>query len=169
MEFLSKLFRNNQKTRIAIAVFVVALLAFFAIGPRTCKAEQTLTAEVGSAIVRGAAPTVGLTLGFPNAGPVKTDYEFGVQLVGSSDYEGESQPNAIMVHAALVDGFGPFEMGLGLYGHNVDWAYNCSFGFHLLARYRFTEHLGLQWRHYSTAGSCSPNPGRDIISVGWRF
>ena len=75
----------------------------------------------------------------------------------------------IQVHAQIVDGWKRAEMGLGFYYQNVPQEYSCQFGFHLLARYRVTERISVQWRHSSSAGSCLPNAGRDLVTVGWRF
>lgn len=165
MKFLGKLFQNPKQVVVLITVFVLLLLLLFSVKSR----GSDLTVEGGAALLRGETPTLGLTITWPQAGPVDTDYELGFQLVGQSDGDSGPQPNAIMVHGALVDGWKNFEAGLGFYAHNVDWEYNCDFGFHLLARYRFTERLGMQWRHYSSAGSCRPNKGRDLLTLGWRF
>lgn len=163
---ITRLFRNSPKVLWLIVVFVIL---FFLLLANPARAGQRLSVEAGSAIVRGPAPTVGLTIGCPLCGPAKTDYEFGFQLIGSSDHPYGPQPNAIVAHAAIVDGWKNYELGLGLYAHNVKWAYNCQVGFHLLGRYRFSDHASIQWRHYSTAGSCRPNPGRDLLTFGWRF
>ena len=160
---MPKIFRN--KTVWPIALFVACILLLFAIKSR---AEQTLTLEAGSAVARGETPTIGLNIGCPGCGPVGTDYEFGFELTGESDWRGEN-PNAIQVHAQIVDGWKRAELGLGFYYMNSPGAYVCDFGFHLLARWRFTDRIAAQWRHSSSAGSCYPNYGRDLLSLGWRF
>lgn len=160
-----RLFRNSPRAVAAILVFVVALLVLFAVRAR---AEQTLAFEGGAAVLRGETPAVGLTVGCPRCGPVGTDYEFGFDLVGDShDYEDD--PNVIQVRAQIVDGWRRAELGLGFYWQNVETEYVCQFGFHLLARYRFTGRLAAQWRHSSSAGSCRPNYGRDLLVVSYRF
>lgn len=163
---INNLFRNPKSTQYAIVVFVVVLLALFSCHARA--ADQTLTFEAGSAVLRGEAPTVGLTISCPSCGPVNTDFEYGFDLVGSS-VEKRDNPNAIGPRIALVDGWKKFELGIGMQWWNVEWEYTCQFNFHLLARYRATERLGVQWRHSSSAGTCSPNYGRDLLTVGWRF
>src|SRR5690606_25611750 len=143
---MKRLFRNPKPALYAILLFVACLLLLFAISSRA--AEQTLTLEAGSAIVRGETPTIGRNSACLRCGPIDTDYEFGFDLIGESTYHGEN-PNAIQVHAQLVDGWKRAELGLGFYYQNSPGAYVCDFGFHLLARYRFTDRIAAQWRHSS--------------------
>ena len=160
-----RLFRNARGTVIAILVFVVALLVLFAVRAR---AEQTLAVEAGAAVLRGQTPAIGLTVGCPQCGPVGTSYEFGFDLVGDSHDYGES-PNAIGPRVMLVDGWKQAELGLGFQWWNVETGYTCQFTFALLARWRFTDRLAAQWRHSSSAGSCRPNVGRDLLTVSYGF
>lgn len=160
-----RLFRNARGTVIAILVFVVALLVLFAVRAR---AEQTLAVEAGAAVLRGQTPAIGLTVGCPQCGPVGTSYEFGFDLVGDSHDYGES-PNAIGPRVMLVDGWKQAELGLGFQWWNVETGYTCQFTFALLARWRFTDRLAAQWRHSSSAGSCRPNTGRDLLTVSYGF
>lgn len=161
----NELFRNPKKAKILIATFIVAFLVLLAVKAR---ADQDLTFEVGSAILRGPTPTLGFTVTCRECGPVGTDYEYGFELIGESTYHG-SNPNVIQVRGALVDSWWNVELGLGFFYQNVETEYVCQQGFHLLLRYRFTERLSLQARHSSTAGSCQPNTGRDLLTLGWRF
>lgn len=160
-----RLFRNARGTVIAILVFVAALLVLFAVRAR---AEQTLAVEAGAAVLRGQTPAIGLTVGCPQCGPVGTSYEFGFDLVGDSHDYGES-PNAIGPRVMLVDGWKQAELGLGFQWWNVETGYTCQFTFALLARWRFTDRLAAQWRHSSSAGSCRPNTGRDLLTVSYGF
>lgn len=162
---MNNLFRNNRNSKIAIVVFIILLFAFFAIKAR---AQETLDVEVGSAVLRGETPVLGLTMACRGCGPIYTDYEFGFDLIGESTHEIYNS-NVIQVRGQIVDGWGRFEMGLGFYYQNVAQEYTCDFGFHLLARYRVVERLSVQWRHSSSASSCYPNAGRDLITVAWRF
>lgn len=158
------LFRNPKPVLWIIGLFVLLLIGLWSIKARA----SDLSFEAGSAMLRGEAPTIGVHIGWREAGPVGTDYEFGFNLVGSSNHY-RSNPNAIMVHALLVDGYKNFEAGLGFYGHNVEWEYNCDFGFQLMMRWRFTDRIAAQWRHFSSGGSCKPNAGRDLLTLSWRF
>lgn len=162
---MGSLFRNPKGAVYAIAAFVAILLLGFAISAR---GDETLSFEGGSTMLRGETPTIGLNIACPLCGPVNTDYEFGFDLIGESS-ENTDNPNVIQLHAQIVDGWKNAEIGFGFYYQNVETEYVCQFGFHLLARYRFTERVSLQWRHSSSAGSCRPNAGRDLLTIGWRF
>jgi len=160
-----KLFRNPKPVVYAILGFVVLLLLFFAINARASE----VVFRAGSAIVKGPTPAIGLDLRYPLSGPLQTDYELGLTLIGSSTYRGDN-PNQIALHAMLVDGWRAFEMGLGLaYLTNTDVYNGDNVNFRLLVRWRFTDQISLQYEHFSCAGSCEPNIGRDLITAGWRF
>lgn len=125
---------------------------------------QTLTLEAG--IATNEVPAVGVTVG-GIAGPVGSHYEFGFDFVGDShDYE--SSPNAIGPRAMLVKTWGKAEAGLGFQWWNVE-SETCQFTFALLARWRFTERWAAQWRHASSANSCRPNQGWDIVGISLKF
>ena len=161
---MKKLFDNQKPVVYGIAAFVVILLILWSVKARA----DDLYFEAGSAVIRGETPAIGVHINWREKGPANTDYEAGFDLVGqSTNYR--SNPNAIILHGALVDGYKNFEAGLGFYWHNVEWEYNCDFGFQLLARWRFTERVAVQWRHFSSAGSCKPNAGRDLLLFSWRF
>lgn len=162
---MNRLFRNNKKAVYMIAAFIIVILSLFAIKTR---AEQTLELELGSAVVRGETPVLGLTIACKDCGPVHTDYEFGFQLIGESKFYRDN-PNVIQVEAQLVDGYRKFEAGLGFYYQNVPTEYTCQFGFHLLARYRISSRFAMQWRHSSSGSSCYPNAGRDLLTLAYRF
>jgi hypothetical protein len=126
---------------------------------------QTLSIEAG--IATGEVPALGVTVG-GLAGPVGAHYEFGFDFVGDShDYE--STPNAIGPRAMLVKGWKQFDAGLGFQWWNVESRESCQFTFALLARWRFTERWAAQWRHASSANSCRPNQGRDVVGISLRF
>lgn len=160
-----RLFRNPKPAVYGIVVFVILLIALWATHAR---ADQTLALEGGSAMLRGETQVLGVTIGCPGCGPVGTDYEFGFDLIGESTHRAYN-PNVIQVRAQLVDGWKRAELGLGFYWQNVETEYVCQFGFHLLARYRFSDRIALQWRHSSSGSSCLPNTGRDAVTIGWRF
>lgn len=168
---MGKLFQNPSKAVIGIVVFIAALVALFVIVKRGNADElsrQVLTIEAGSAMLRGETPTLGFTVACKLCGPVNTDYEYGFEMIGTSSHYRDNL-NVIQLHAQIVDGWKNAELGLGFYYLSNPQEYVCQFGFHLLARWRFTERIALQWRHSSSGGSCSPNAGRDLLTVGFRF
>ena len=162
---MGSLFRNPKAAVYGIIAFIAILLTLFAFKAR---AEQTLEVEAGSAMLRGETPSIGLNIACKLCGPVNTDYEFGFDLIGDST-DKQYNPNVIQLHAHIVDGWKNAEVGFGFYYQNVETEYVCQFGFHLMGRYRFTDRISAQWRHSSSAGSCKPNVGRDLLTVSWRF
>ena len=131
---------------------------------------------------------MGLSLVWP--GPLDTRIETGFNLVGSSTYPesrcvlvsgdsldrvrecspGVSNPNNIFVHATLVDGFGPVDVGLGVATmQNEDTFNSGDIQFTLLLRWNVTDRLSIGVRHFSNSGTQKPNTGRDLLTVGWIF
>lgn len=160
-----RLFRNPKSVVVLIVLFILTFLFLLS---REARAEE-IYFDAGSAVLRGYTPTVGLNIAWRGAGPVNTDYELGFKLIGDSEFKGEEQSNQFVVHGMLVDGWKKAEMGIGFGYFNVPSDYNCQFNFALLGRYRFTDRIHAQWQHFSTAGSCRPNYGRDLLTLGWRF
>lgn len=161
---MKKLFDNPKKVVVAIVIFVLIFLAMLW---NDAKAESEVSFQGGSAVVKGPTPAVGLNLKWPEAGPGTTDWEAGFLLSGQSEFRGE-QPNTVSVYGMLVPSWKRFETGLGFAYHNNAWSYSCQETFALMAGYR-GERLSLRWMHFSSAGSCKPNPGRDFVVASWRF
>ena len=159
-----KIFDNEKGVVAAIVIFVLLLLTLFSIKAR----GSELTFEGGSAMVRGETPVIGLNVRWPRQGPVNTDWEAGFLLSAQSEEKREN-PNAFTGYGLIVDGYKNFEMGLGFAYTNVEWEYSCQLTAALMARWRFGQRMALQWRHFSSAGSCKPNPGRDFLTWSWRF
>jgi hypothetical protein len=160
-----RLFNNPWQVVIAIVIFISLFLFLLS---KEARSEE-IYFDAGSAVVRGYAPTIGMNIAWKEEGPKKTDYELGFKLIGESEFDGVDQRNQFVVHGMLVDGWKNAEMGVGFAYFNVPSDYACQFTFSLLARYRFTERIHMQAHHFSTAGSCRPNYGRDLLTVGWRF
>lgn len=160
-----KLFDNSRQMVVLIVLFVALLIWLFA---KPARADQALYLEAGSAMLRGETPTLGFNVKCALCGPVDTDYEYGFELIGESSHHRDN-PNVIQLHAQIVDGWKRAELGLGFYYLSNSQEYVCQFGFHLLARWRFSERISAQWRHSSSAGSCKPNAGRDLAVLSWRF
>lgn len=159
-----KLLTNKWPVVVAVVTFVLIALFLYSKESRGSELEF----EAGSAMVRGETPVVGLAINFPLAGPVNTDYEVGF-LLSATSTEREDNPNAFTLYGLLVDGWKKFEMGMGFAYTTVEWEYTCQTTFALMARYRFTDRVAAQWRHFSSGGSCDPNAGRDFATVSWRF
>ncbi len=160
---------RNPKTQVMVGIVLALLLAGAA---TTCRsAEPVLQFGIGSAIIRGEAPVIDLAIVYPQAGPGDADYLFGVTLIGESELYGQAQRNQVAWRAGIVEGFGRFDVGIGLAVlQNADVYNSCRLQFALSLGYRprrWPVSLGLQ--HLSNSGSCYPNKGRDALLVAWRF
>lgn len=160
-----RLFRNKLPETVLIVIFVIALLALFAHYAR----GSELQFEGGSAMLRGYTPTIGLSIQWPLAGPANTDYEFGFMLVGDGTYNEVEFSNQVTWYGMLWDGYRQVELGLGGAYTTVENPFTCQETFALGLRWRFAKRAAAQWRHFSSAGSCQPNTGRDLATVSWRF
>ena len=160
-----KLLRNPKSSLYLIAAFVILLLVLFA---RHARASE-LQLEGGAAVLRGYTPTLGLSIQWPDKGPAGTDYELGFLLIGDGTYNGREFSNQGLWYAMLWDGYRDIELGIGAARFTVESPFTCQTNFALGARWRITERIATQWRHYSSAGSCYPNYGRDLLTLAYRF
>lgn len=166
-----KLLPHKGKIAAGIGLFVIVLLfAFFTPWNRALAADMWF--DAGATIVRGETPVLGLTLATP--GPLDTRLEAGFNLIGSSTYPektGRENPVQIAVHAAIVDGFGPVDVGIGIAVLQNEDAYNSGKVqfMPLLRWWLWNDRVLLTYRHFSNSGSVKPNTGRDFVMVGWRF
>lgn len=163
---LEKLFRIPTAMRWTVAAMIVLLIVLWSVHAR----GSELVFSGGGTVGRGYAPVIGLDVRWPLSGPANTDYELGMRLVGESTYREAEQSNQIIVHASLADGWKAFQAGLGMaYLANTD-AYNGGHvNYRLFLRWVAHERVRLSYEHFSCAGSCDPNLGRDMVLVGWRF
>jgi len=160
-----RLLRNPKSSLYLVAAFVILLLLLFA---RHSRASE-LQLEGGAAVLRGYTPTLGLSIQWPDAGPVGTDYELGFLLIGDGSFNGQEFGNQVAWYGMIWDGYRSVELGIGAAYFNVESPFTCQQTFALGARYRINDKFSAQWRHFSTGGSCDPNTGRDIASIAWRF
>jgi hypothetical protein len=153
-------------TQIILVVFALLLLGTFA---TKCRAESVMQFELGSTVSRGVTPALGLTVVWLDAGPGDSDFQCGIELVGTSEHTQEN-PNQAAVQCLIVDGYKKFDLGIGVVAlQNTDEFNGSHTNFSLMAGYRFTDHLGLIYRHWSNAGTIKPNTGRDMLLVTYRF
>lgn len=156
------------KTQVGVAVILLLLIASFF--TRCAHAEESyVQMGVGSAVVRGPAPVIDLQLVYPDAGPADSRVELGTTFMGGSAYRGSFQQNNFALSAAIVDGLGFLEVGLGAaYLQNVDTYNGSHLNYKLILGYH-REHWGVRWAHFSNGGTVSPNKGRDMVIGYWEF
>ncbi len=155
---------NPGSWKTQLGVGLVLILLFSALATKCRAAEPAyMQGGVGSAVVRGPAPVIDVTIVYPNR--VKdASYELGATLIGESSFRDANQRNNFALHASIVDGLGRFDVGLGAaYLQNTDEYNGSHLNFHLLLQYRFRRWpVVARWQHFSNAGTQSPNRGRDM-------
>jgi hypothetical protein len=155
-------------TKFSVIFTAVLVLAI----AMPCRAGDgaVLAFEAGQSVIRGPATAIRLSITWPGSGPAGTEYTCGMGLVTASDYRNQEQPIQAVLDCQLVRNFGQIEFGAGpSYLKNVDSYNGSNLNFALVARWRITDRLSVQWRHWSNAGIVRPNAGRDIVSVGLSF
>ena len=164
------LFQNKKQMVIYIVIFLVLFFGSFLVSKRAMGAESILQLSGGNTLARGPTEVLDLTVVFPQAGPKGSDFEFGVTMIGTSDYFGKPQPNNFLWHGELVNGYGNFDVGFGAaYLQKPDIYLGCNLQFTLQLQYRWSSRWVTKIQHFSSAGTCSPNTGRDMALIGYRF
>lgn len=170
------LFNLNLKTTLGVLA-LVALLALGLAIPKCHGADLGPTdapyvqLSGGKTWIRGPAPVLDLTFTQPASVLRNAYWQESLTVIGSSTWHNESVPNNFIVRALFVDGFGRFDVGLGISWMQVYLPYNgSSVNFALQLDYRFKRlPVTLTVAHESNAGTRLPNLGRDEIMLGWRF
>lgn len=160
-----RLLRNPKGSLYLVAAFVILLLVLFA---RHSRASE-LQLEGGAAVLRGSTPALGLSIQWPDHGPIGTDYELGFMLIGDGTHDGKDFGNQVAWYGMLWDGWKAVELGIGAAYFNVPSPFTCQTTFALGARWRISKRFSTQWRHFSSGGSCQPNSGRDLATLSYRF
>ena len=164
----------NLKPKVLIGVgALVALLALGLMIPQ-CHAAPLDAPYVqlsgGTSIVRGPAPAADISFTEESIQLRKAYWQESLTVIGTSTLNGKPVPNNFVARILFVDGFGAFDVGLGLSWMQNPAPYNGSpVNFALQLAYRFRSGVTLTYAHLSNAGSREPNLGRDLVFIGWRF
>jgi hypothetical protein len=162
---------NQGKPKVQLGVLIVIVLLVLGLATK-CHAEEAYSQfGVGSTVVRGAAPVIDLSYVYPDAGPKDAVLEIGATFIGGSTLNDEYQRNNFALRAAIIDGLGRFDAGIGVaYLQNVDTYNGSHVNFSLILQYR-VKSLPINFRvqHFSNGGTQSPNKGRDMLLFLWRF
>lgn len=157
------------------AWIVTALIVVLAVGfCTTARSAEGTTPYVqfglGSTVVRGTTPSVDLSIVYPER-VGDASYEFGATFIGESSFRDVLQRNNFALHAGIVDGFGRFDVGLGVaYLQNTDEYNGSNLNFQLLLGYRFKAlPLTVRLQHFSNGSTKMPNRGRDMLLFYYRF
>lgn len=84
--------------------------------------------------------------------------------------EMEVRPN-LFIHGQRIVGITEnFDLGLGVGYFNAKTRWNGSqFVASMSIEYSINDNWSLQFRHFSNAGSASPNMGQDMFTIGYSF
>jgi hypothetical protein len=159
----------GKKAAYAVTALLILLAVGFCTTARSAEPPHVQMA-VGSTVVRGTTPAVSVNVVYP--GRVgDASYEFGATFIGESSFRDVLQRNNFALHAGIVDGFGRFDVGLGVaYLQNTDEYNGSNLNFQLLLGYRFKSlPLTVRLQHFSNGSTKMPNRGRDMLLFFYRF
>ncbi len=163
---------NQGKPKVQAGVLLIIVLIVIGLATKARAGESYAQFGVGSAVVRGPAPVLNLSIVYPDAGPGDASFEIGVMFIGESTTpDNGHQRQNFAWYGALVEGFGRFDVGVGpAFLQNLDTYNGSHTNFTLLLGYRFKRvPITLRIQHFSNGGTVSPNKGRDSLLAIWRF
>lgn len=160
---------NAPKLMVFLFLFVLLLILGGVFHKRVWGADLTqMQASSGAAVIRGVAPALNLAWDLPS-GHGQDAFRLSTTLIGHSSFQGTDYPNNYAFSAQYITGFGHFDIGLGPSWMQNPRPYNGSnVNFNLMFGYRFPW-ATVWYSHFSCGGACSPNYGRDLALVGYRF
>jgi hypothetical protein len=153
---------------MVLAFIIILLLGFHK------EANADVTVEIGPTFLSGELSKSGALI-------VNQDYgkwRVGMGLTGAQRVVPRTEPETkvrqnLFVHGQrVVEIADNWDLGLGVAYFNARTRWNgTNFVASMSIEYGKTrwEHLRIRYRHFSNAGSASPNMGQDILLVGWRF
>ena len=159
----TSLFPHAKAVRYVLLGFTVLLVLAMATHCRKAEASD-VAFEVGAQYLRG--PAAAVLLGTRWDAPRDASWEAGLVLVGRNP----DDRGVAGVQALYIDGFGRFDIGIGMaYFNRVPDLLGSNLNFSLLVGYRFNERWAVNVRHWSNAGTTDTNTGLDVITVSYRF
>jgi Lipid A 3-O-deacylase (PagL) len=139
-------------------------------------APAELEIQFGSTIVRGPTGVMGMNLRFPDVVAHYATLNFGFNIIGQSSWKCTNNTlcndNQAVVMAQIVAPLPKgFELGIGVAHLQHADDFNCGpIDFSLSLEHPFFwDNIFWRYQHYSSAGTCSPNEGRDMIEIAYRF
>lgn len=166
--------RINFKKPTVIAVIVFLISVGFFLSHESKADEANFEISAGATYVGGErydSETLYMNQRFSD-----NRFQVGLLLMsgldcrpGSACNDGEGEGNQAFYVQRIVH-YKKVELGLGFsYWHKQTPAWNSNTPFALSIGYNFNKNLAINWRHFSTGGSSSHNPGLDMLTLRWRF
>jgi hypothetical protein len=156
-----------------VVLFVLALFYLFA---REVKADVSV--ELGKTNISGSWAGEALLI-HERFGK----YDVGMGLIGRQEFDAscgyniprypkcqfDVRPN-MFIHAQRIVPYKKCFMGIGpAWFQNTSRISNRLFQWSLMIGCSVSDKISVRIRHFSNAGSGSPNLGQDMITIGWRF
>jgi hypothetical protein len=162
---------NPVPAKRALALIIFGFIAFFAINYARAAEVEIMG---GGAAIRASTSWMGMKVIAPDIAGEGGDVGCGFRIIGASIYHDTwAAPQVVVdcqVFARMED---RVKIGVGIARLQHADPFNClapgGINFSLSAQGRVWEQLWIGWFHQSSAGSCEPNLGRDLIGVSWVF
>jgi hypothetical protein len=153
-------------------VFMVVLFLTVFFGMAYCSdAEAEMRIEAGPTLLSGEYGDGGMLMFTEKFG----DWSFGMGYITKQQVEDRAgddnklKENLFFQAQRHVE-WKEIELGLGMaYFNNTNRALGKKMAASLSIHWNIDDQWSLGFRHYSNAGSGSPNMGQDALLVGWRF
>lgn len=155
---------DNPKTATLIVLTVISL--FFLFISFSADASETRL-ELGPTYTSEFNGGAGLIY----TERFKGKWDIGIALIGEQDWKGQTTGNNGNVFGQRIVKYRKIELGLGAayWITTDDRIIGCNLGFTMMTRWNITDRLSATIRHWSNAGTCKPNRGQDLLTIGWRF
>jgi hypothetical protein len=160
----TSLFPHAKTVRYVLTGFVIVLIVALATHCRKAEAESAIAFEAGVQYLRG--PAAAVVLGTRWDAPGDGNWEAGLVLVGRNPNDRGVAGGQVL----YIDGFGRFDIGIGLaYFNRVPDLLGSNLNFSLMLGYRLTDRWAVNVRHWSNSGTTESNTGLDVITLSYRF
>ena len=145
-----------------ILVFVLVLIFFL------YEEANAVELEIGPAVLSGEYSEGGALIINESVGKWDIGGGYISKQVCHCNYPDDLKEN-IFFHGQTIVEYKMVEIGIGsayfqntnrALGKNLTWSLSLGFG---------GEHWSVRMRHFSNAGSGSPNLGQDMVTIGYQF
>lgn len=158
-------FEKKVRPALVVLAFLVAFMAM-----NRCEAEMRY--EIGAGFLSGEyseGTALIVTETFDNNWSVGMGYISKQEVTDRAGTTYEPRENLWGSVQRSVN-WKELEMGLGLaYFNGTNRALGSNFVASMSIHWNITDSFSVGFRHFSNAGSASPNMGQDIISLSWTF
>lgn len=151
---------------MVLAFLLVILFGFYK------EANAEVTVELGPTMLSGELSKGAAAIFNEKFGK----YVVGMGIIGPQEVTDRSgdlykvRTNLFVHGQRLVSITDNLDFGLGVGYFNAKTRWNGSnFVASLSIEYELTDHWSVKFRHWSNAGSASPNMGQDLFTVGYSF